>query len=426
MFLLALAVLTASPELTVSRFNSWPPCPTPATLGWRKGLDGTMHDLTVQKLSTEDELKELECEWNHLLGLRPRWLPFETPEWHAAWWSHLPEHKPWVTDELSSFAIRSRTGELVGVAPMMSTKRPGLGPLAVTALDFIGPDPNLTELRGVVSHPELETEVHHALRQHLHEVSGWHWIHWRGLRVGSATEKVLSALPGVQAQVELRNYVIHLPATWEELRASRPRNLKESLRKCYNSLKRDGHAFTFEVATTREAVSSALGRFFALHNARSQLSDTTSHIDVFAAESSRAFVIDVCRRLIARGSTRVFELRIGGDVVASRVGFVQGDLLYLYYSGYDPKWADYSVMTTTVAEAMKYAISQGLKQVNLSFGTDVSKTRWDPELVVYKDLVEVAPALTRRYAYPAYQEARRVLDEKGLRKLLGHVLSRRA
>ena len=36
----------------------------------------------------------------------------------------------------------------------------------------------------------------------------------------------------------------------------------------------------------------------------------------------------------------------------------------------------YSVMTTTVAETLKWAIEHGFRSVNLSPGTDVSKTRW--------------------------------------------------
>ena len=53
--------------------------------------------------------------------------------------------------------------------------------------------------------------------------------------------------------------------------------------------------------------------------------------------------------------------RSRGQIVAMRLGFVVDDSLYLYYSGYDPLWARYSVMTTTVAEALKYAIACGLQ-----------------------------------------------------------------
>jgi CelD/BcsL family acetyltransferase involved in cellulose biosynthesis len=91
---------------------------------------------------------------------------------------------------------------------------------------------------------------------------------------------------------------------------------------------------------------------------------------------------------------RVFELKVADRVVASRLGFLLGDELYLYFSGFDPAMARYSVMTTTVAETIKWAIAQGVRFVNLSPGTDVSKTRWSPTTYVTCNGVLVSP--TRR------------------------------
>jgi len=56
---------------------------------------------------------------------------------------------------------------------------------------------------------------------------------------------------------------------------------------------------------------------------------------------------------------KLFALKIGAEIVAMRIGFVVGDGLYLYYSGFDPKWWEFGVMTTTMAEAIKYAIGRG-------------------------------------------------------------------
>jgi CelD/BcsL family acetyltransferase involved in cellulose biosynthesis len=384
-----------------------------------------MDNLSVQRVTTAEGLAALQPEWQRLLSRRPHWLPFQTPQWHAAWWTNLPERCLGVTDRLFACALRDSSGELVGVAPVIVTQRPGVGPFAFRALDFIGPDPNLTEMRGLISHPEHEAQVFRALRRYFHEHQPeWQWIHWRGIPAGSEADEILSGLATVRPQQDLEDFVLRLPATWEELRSSRPRNLKESLRKCYNSLKRDGHSFALEVASNPAAVGVAVERLFALHGARAQVTDGVVHRNVFADAPARAFVLDVCHRLAERGATRVFELRIGAEVVASRIGFILGDSLYLYYSGYDPKWGDYSVMTTTVAEALKYAIANGLKEANLSFGADVSKTRWDPERVAYRDLIELAPSVPRRFAYEAYEELRRVTAKTLVHKVLGRALRR--
>jgi CelD/BcsL family acetyltransferase involved in cellulose biosynthesis len=102
----------------------------------------------------------------------------------------------------------------------------------------------------------------------------------------------------------------------------------------------------------------------------------------------------------------LFALKIGAQIVAMRLGFVVGDSLYLYYSGYDPLWARYSVMTTTVAEALKYAIACGIKTVNLSSGRETSKMRWGPRQVDYGSVFEANNRLRSRLASSAYLTAR--------------------
>ncbi len=116
------------------------------------------------------------------------------------------------------------------------------------------------------------------------------------------------------------------------------------------------------------------------------MTDTIKHADCFAMPRSRLFLLDVCARFARRGALRVFQLRHEDSVVASRIGFVLADSLYLYYSGYKPGYGKYSVMTRVVAESMKYAIAQGLLTLNLSTGLDVSKTRWAPAATRYREV----------------------------------------
>ena len=133
---------------------------------------------------------------------------------------------------------------------------------------------------------------------------------------------------------------------------------------------------------------------------------TTEHPNRFAGAALRQFLQEVCGELAARDMVRVFQLQIGGRVVASRIGFEIADSLYLYYSGFDPEWSKYSVMTTTVAEAIKYAIARGLKTVNLSPGNDVSKTRWGPREIPHQIAYEHSGRLRSRLVRQVYVKAR--------------------
>jgi CelD/BcsL family acetyltransferase involved in cellulose biosynthesis len=97
------------------------------------------------------------------------------------------------------------------------------------------------------------------------------------------------------------------------------------------------------------------------------------------------------------GGALVFQLLIEGKVVATRIGFRSGRSLYLYYSGYDPELSRYSVMTTLLAETLKWAIERQLATVNLSFGNDVSKTRWRPESVSFHEARWASPSSRGRF-----------------------------
>ncbi len=288
---------------------------------------------------------------------------------------------------------------------MMHTRRPGYGILASNEAQFFGADSNVTELRGILCDPEDTNAVVRVMSDMLNGPDGPDWIQWRGLRVRD--EQSLSSC-GIDPIHELNTtvHILKMPATWDELRAALPRNAKEAIRKCYNSLARNGIAFKFQIIEAPDAVPTALDVFFALHKARSEETNTVSHSDAFASSVSRSFLIEYCTALAQRDGLRIFQLEIDGKVIATRLGFVFGDELYLYYSGYDGRWGRYSIMTTVVTEAIKWAIENKFKIVNLSTGTDVSKTRWRPDAILYRGGYSVRRSLWSRAVFSAVSHYR--------------------
>ena len=362
---------------------------------------------SVETITDEAGFARVAPEWAALdAGLSPR-TPFSSPDWCLTWWRHFARSGLGARDRMRVLAVRDGD-RLVGVAPMMLTSRPSVGPIRARELQFFGADAYMTELRGPVCRPEDSDAVVAALDAHLKAcASEWDWVQWRGLRKAEpAAEWHHAALP-LDGYAELTDHYLPLPESWDAFRAALPRNIKESLRKCYNSLARDGHAFEFRVVDQPAEAQGALRRFLDLHRGRADVTGTIDHIDVFAKPETRRFLLDYGQRLAEAGQLRVFQLTIGGAVVATRVGIVLGDELYLYYSGYDPDWGRYSVMTTAVAEAIRWAIGAGFRVVNLSTGTDVSKMRWRPQQVVFAGGYQVSPTLRARLAFASLEAVRR-------------------
>jgi CelD/BcsL family acetyltransferase involved in cellulose biosynthesis len=360
--------------------------------------------MRVQHIGSLAELTPFASQWDRLVEHSGYRLPFSTFAWSACWWRHLARNRSSARDHLSFRLVWDDRGELAAVAPFVLTERPAAGPIRMRWLHFLGPDPGITEVPGMICLPELERPAYSALLADLHgRVNEWHWIRWSGLKPEGIAAEVIGGHQRLQWSRDVPAYLLTLAPSWEEFRGSLPRNIKESLRKCYNSLKRDGHAFEFVAIERADEIQAALGHFFRLHGARADAPGAVRHSDMFGTASKRNFLIDICETLASRGAVRIFTVKIGGCIIAIRIGFIVGDTLYLYYSGYDPAWSHYSVMTTVVAESIKWAIASGLRTVNLSTGNDVSKTRWRPTEISYREAVQISPSLSAQAAHALYR-----------------------
>jgi CelD/BcsL family acetyltransferase involved in cellulose biosynthesis len=284
----------------------------------------------------------------------------------------------------------------LAIAPLIITHRPGIGPLQLRILQFFGgADGSITEHRCMVCREHDEARVTRALASYLRDRKAkWDLFVWTGVR----RNEIAQDHPENQLHVFKKTpyYLVPLPKTWAEFRSGLSPNMKEAMRKCYRHLARDGHSFIFRVVTKPEEISIALDRLFNLHSERAQLKYATRHRDLFAKPSHRTFITDVAHRMAEQNQLRIFELEVAGKVVASRMAFLMGDELYLYYSGYDLEWRKHSIMTTLMCECFRWAIESGIAVINLSKGKDPSKLRWRGSEVEFHDGLLMSP--TRRGA----------------------------
>lgn len=371
----------------------------------------------VQIITSYDELVALRPVWRELEAACAAVLPFQTWEWAVSWWNHLREDGIGVRDSMRVCVVRDEALRVLAIAPLMLTERPAVGPLRIRYLQPFGADPNITEIRTILCLPGYERLCYTAIRECFAEACHpWHWVAWDGLPCGNGQmDPIAGKLLDPQ---ETSAFVIRLTPTWDSFKSTLGRNIKESLRKCYNSLRRDGLTCTLDTIDDSTAIDCALHEFFRLHSERASLNDGPRHGDVFASPQARSFLTEVCRNLCERGVAKVFRLRIGDRIVATRIGFELGKTLYLYYSGWDPAFAKYSVMTTLVAEIIQDALSRGLSTVNLSTGRDVSKTRWGPTEMTWVGGAELAPGALARVAYLGF----RIVSHPGARRVVRQLL----
>jgi CelD/BcsL family acetyltransferase involved in cellulose biosynthesis len=359
--------------------------------------------VTIEAVTTVEGVAALGPCYERLHHASCTTLPFAMHEWHFAWCRHFLNCNPRIHDEPLFYVLRNLAGDCVAVVPFIISRR-RVGPLKIVSIGLLGADPAITEVRTPLIDPGYEQLAARAVHSQLAQAGDWDWIHWTG--ISDAFAEALAVNGKLQWQPVLSDYVLDMAPTWEEFRLGLKRNIRESLRHCYNSLKRDHHGFELLVIEDPSEIRRGLDRFLELHVMRAGVKTAVNHPNRFASEVSRDFLYEVCERLGKRGAVRLFQLKVGSQIVAMRIGFLVGGSLYLYYSGFDPRWARYSVMTTTVAEVIRYAITHGIKTVNLSPTKDISKMRWSPRRVDYNSAYEQARRLRSRLARRAYDKAR--------------------
>src|SRR4051812_46797016 len=146
--------------------------PSPASLA------GT--SLVVEELACADPFSALEREWRELETSYG--VPFASVDWARSWWEHLRGEKLGVRDSLSLRTMRTTDGTLVAIAPMVVSRRPSVGPICVRQLQFIGADPNITELRGLIAAPEWQAPAYQSLVAHaLQNTASWDTLQLHGV-----------------------------------------------------------------------------------------------------------------------------------------------------------------------------------------------------------------------------------------------------
>jgi CelD/BcsL family acetyltransferase involved in cellulose biosynthesis len=170
-----------------------------------------------------------------------------------------------------------------------------------------------------------------------------------------------------------------LPPSWDALAASLNKSMRDNVKYYPRLIDRRGHVAKFRICATPQQVSEALSVFFDLHRARATAAASVAHEDRFRFTDRRHFLRKVAALLAARGAFKVGLLEVDGAVVAAQLWLEEANALFVYYSGYDPVWAPYSVQLVATIECLKDAIGRGLERVEFLRGGGHAKERWGTE-----------------------------------------------
>jgi len=319
-------------------------------------------------------LLTLERDWRQLVHRSRTENGFLAWEWVAEW------ARTFMGEESLTVVVRTN-GRAVAIAPFAIQKEQIAPGLRVKYLQLFGPRryQHLFEVPEVLVEPAWSRQAFTALIDHVMRAGDWDWIELYASGDGIAPlNSALKALD-FDSVVETRDLtpVMALDPDWDRIRGRLRRNVKESIRRAYNSFKRQGINYTFRQVAGDEACGVYLQSFFALHRDRARFARGRRHADYFRAPRLEQFATSALRSMFLSGHAKLAVIEVGGRPVAARVVLEMGRTVFLYLSGFDTRlWAN-NVPTLLVTEIIKDAAVRGMETVNFSPGVDQSKSRWD-------------------------------------------------
>jgi hypothetical protein len=358
----------------------------------------------VSGLSPDRLDEEFLQAWDALFEAQPvPSNPFLARPWVLRWYDHFVQP----ADRVILVVRAAGGGAVVGIVPM-HLHRPGIGPVSLARrLLPVGAGLGQTpfEIPGLLCAEGSARDVGRAVVSACLEAD----VDWAELAV-SPEQCWFDAdwLNGSSAAVTFGDHarpracvVLPLAATWDATRSTMKRNIKESIRRSANRLKKDGRPW--EVVRHSTGMDrSVVERFLLLHDQRSQLQRTTSHRhhNAYEEHNHSRLMLDALPELGRTERASMFELYLDAEHVASQLALHSPGTSYVHSSGFREDVWPLGVATHLQAELVRHAVDRGDSVVNFSPGPNVSKLRWSERLwVTHEFAFGAGPrSLTWRFA----------------------------
>lgn len=302
---------------------------------------------------TEEGFAGLAAEWTNPNRLNWNSI-FVLPAWLQVWWQEFGSG-----DKPHLLAVR-QGGQITGLAPLL---------LKEGKASFLGSSDVCDYLDFIVA-PGRENDFFNTLLHYLTR-KGITQFDLGAVRPDSTVLTALVPLArkkgyAVRLQPEDVSVELDLPATWEEYLAildTRQRHeLKRKMRGASAEAKLD-----YRIVSDRTSVNQAVDTFFKMF--------TGSRHDKAAFLTSRmeAYFRSLVDAMAQVGLARFGILELDNVPAAMIIYFDYNDCVYLYNSGYDPRYESLSVGLLCKTLGIKASIEAGRKKFDFLKGNEPYK-----------------------------------------------------
>ncbi|MCC6146062.1 MAG: GNAT family N-acetyltransferase [Anaerolineaceae bacterium] len=315
-------------------------------------------------------IEELETEWNELLGRTASHAPFLRYEYLSAWWETRGGGE-WPQESQLILITARRDGRLAGAAPLFYVKdhhgKPAL--LLVGSIE-------VSDFLDLMAAPG---DIAAFCRELLAFLPAAGLPHWETLDLYNIldTSPTLPALQtaakeagwGCEQEKLQHSPYIPLPGDWETYLAGIDKKQRHEIRRKIRRAEESEKPVTWYLVqdgNTLEEETDALMKLMAFEEDKA----------AFLTEPIRRHFHNVVRCAFERDCLHLAFLTIGGEKAAGYFGFNYLNRLWIYNSGMDPAFRDYSPGWVLLGYQLRWANEAGFTEFDFMRGDEEYKYRF--------------------------------------------------
>lgn len=311
---------------------------------------------------------ELELEWNLLLDRTASHVPFLRYEYLRAWWQTMGGGE-WQNGELALVTAR-RNGKLIGAAPLFFSDARG-----VNALYLVG-SIEVSDYLDLLAAPADMSEFCLGLLEFLEttELPRWQQLDLYNILDSSPTLPALNnAAQSLGWQYEQQTLqhspYIPLPGDFEAYLAGIDKKQRHEIRRKMRRAAASPVPVTWYLVRDANTLDAELDAFMELMSFEQDKA-------AFLTPRMREHFRIVARCALEKDCLHMAFLTIGDEKAAAHLGFHYLNKLWIYNSGINPRFLEYSPGWVLLAYQLQWACENQIAEFDFMRGDEVYKYRF--------------------------------------------------
>lgn len=326
--------------------------------------------MKFKRYDTFDALASYQENWNQLLQKSASHVPFLTYDYLKAWWETRGGGE-WSKDSRLILTAAFEGDSLVGVAPLFHAENI-LGKLA---LMFVGAIEVSDFLDFIVASDKVQPFISGLMDFLLNEdLPDWELLDLYNILENSSTLKAL------QKEGEKRGWThkqvhlqpapyIPLPGDFDAYLAGIDKKQRHEIRRKLRNVEQDLAVADLYFTEDPEMLEQDIDAFI-------EIMAQDPNKKAFLTEPMRQHLHNTARIAFEAGWLQMAFFTLDGNKAAANMSFNYNDRLWLYNSGWDWEYRDYSPGWILIATLIKWANENGIQEFDFMRGDETYKYKF--------------------------------------------------